>query len=287
MTIQPGQLSVSHNANFINWTVRVKEYDLVLDRKTGELTAKISGGFNEKTGEEIAEPITIEQLVKESNIASVLLPNSEALSLINKREYFNRSADHYYLSHTAKSYEELKESGYFEFKRNMWAGACSEDDWKTMEEAFACGIEKARMAIAEEQTSGQKTSEQKTSEQKTSEQKTSEQKTSEHKTSEQKTSEQKTSEQKTSEQKTSEQKTGGGGNDVKYTVVEWDGAEWVGIATFESMKQVELFVSRAKTELASIRHLGEMKVCTDFSGIYPHGATIFSNLEESVKKDCN
>ena len=242
MTIQPGQLSVSHNANFINWTVRVKEYDLVLDRKTGELTAKISGGFNEKTGEEIAEQITIGQLVKESNIASVLLPNGEALSLINKREYFNRSADHYYLSHTAKSYEELKESGYFEFKRNMWAGACSEDDWKTMEEAFACGIEKARMAIADEP--------------------------------------------KTDEQKTGEQKTGSGGNDVKYTVVEWDGAEWVGIATFESMKQVEVFVSRAKTELASIRHLGEMKVCTDFSGIYPHGATIFSNLEELVKKDC-
>ena len=243
MTIQPGQLSVSHNANFINWTVRVKEYDLVLDRKTGELTAKISGGFNEKTGEEIAEQITIGQLVKESNIASVLLPNGEALSLINKREYFNRSADHYYLSHTAKSYEELKESGYFEFKRNMWAGACSEDDWKTMEEAFACGIEKARMAIADEP--------------------------------------------KTDEQKTGEQKTGSGENDVKYTVVEWDGAEWVGIATFESMKQVEVFVSRAKTELASIRHLGEMKVCTDFSGIYPHGATIFSNLEELVKKDCN
>lgn len=235
MTIKSGQLSVSHNANFINWTVRVKEYDLVLDRKTGELTAKISGGFNEKTGEELAEPITIEQLVKESNIASVLLPNSEALSLINKREYFNRSADHYYLNHTAKSYEELKECGYFEFKRNMWAGAG--DDWKTMEEAFACGIEKARMAIAEEQ-------------------------------------------------KTSEQKTSSGGNDVKYTVVEWDGAEWVGIATFESMKQVEVFVNRAKTELASIRHLGEMKVCTDFSGIYPHGATIFSNLEELVKKDC-
>ena len=237
MTIKSGQLSVSHNANFINWTVRVKEYDLVLDRKTGELTAKISGGFNEKTGEEIAEPITIGQLVKESNIASVLLPNGEALSLSNKREYFNRSADHYYLSHTAKSYEELKESGYFEFKRNMWAGASSEDDWKTMEEAFACGIEKARMAIAEEQ-------------------------------------------------KTSEQNTSSGGSDVKYTVVEWDGAEWVGIATFESMKQVEVFVNRAQTELASIRHLGEMKVCTDFSGIYPHGATIFSNLEELVKKDC-
>ena len=72
MTIQQGQLSVSHNANFINWTIRVKEYDLMLDRKTGELTAKISSGFNEKTGEEIAESITIEQLVKDNNITSVL-----------------------------------------------------------------------------------------------------------------------------------------------------------------------------------------------------------------------
>ena len=237
MTIQSGQLSVSHNANFINWTVRVKEYNLALDRKTGELTAKISSGFNDKTGEEIAEPITIEQLVKDNNITSVLLPNGEALSLINKREYFNRAADHYYMSHTSKSYEELKEGGYFEFKRNMWAGVCNDDDWKTMQEAFACGIEKARMAIADEP-------------------------------------------------KTSEPKTSSGGNDVKYTVVEWDRAEWVGIATFESEKQAKEFVNRARTELSSIRPLGEMKVCTDFSGIYPHGATIFSNLEDSVKKSC-
>jgi hypothetical protein len=232
MTIQQGQLSVSHNANFINWTIRVKEYDLMLDRKTGELTAKISSGFNEKTGEEIAESITIEQLVKDNNITTVLLPNGEGLSLTDKREYFNRAADHYYLSHTSKSYEELKESDYFEFKRKMWAGDCKEDDWKTMADAFACGIEKARTAIAEEL------------------------------------------------------KTDSGRKNEKYTVVEWNGAEWVGIATFESTTQVDEFVNRAKTELASIRPLGEMRVCTDFSGIYPHGATIFSNLEDSVKKNC-
>ncbi len=228
MTIQPGQLSVSHNANFVNWTIRVREYDLVLDRKTGELIAKISSGFNEKTGEEIAEPITIEQLVKDNNITSVLLPNGEGLSLINKREYFNRAADHYYLSHTPKSYEELKESGYFEFKKKLWAGDSGEDEWKTMEEAFACGMEKARMAITEEQKRKKE----------------------------------------------------------KYTVAEWDGAEWVGIATFESAAQGEEFVNRAKTELSSIRPVGTMKVCTDFKGIYPHGATIFSNLEDTVKKSC-
>jgi hypothetical protein len=232
MTIKSIQLPVSHNANFINWTIKIKEYDLILDRKTGELAAKISDGFNEETGEEITEAATIEQLVKENNISFVLLPNGEELSLINKREYFNRAADHYYLTHSPKSYEELKKNGYLEFKRKSWAGDCREDDWKTMEEAFACGVEKARITIAEEQ------------------------------------------------------KTDNGRKDEKYTVVEWDGTEWIGIAKFESTKQVEEFVSRARTELSSIRTIGEMRVCTNFNGIYPGGASIFSNIEDSVKASC-
>jgi len=260
MTIQSSQLSVSHNANFINWTIRVKEYDLVLDRKTGELTAKISSGFDEKTGEEITETITIEQLVKDNNISFVLLPNGEELSLTNKREYFNRAADHYYLSHTRKSYEELKESGYIEFKKKSWADDCNENDWKTMEEAFACGMDKARMAIAEEQkTAGGKKDEKYTAA---------------------------PGIEKAHAVIAEERKTVSGKRDKEYTVAEWDGAEWVGVATFESIKQAEEFVNRAKTELASIRPLGEMMVCTDFSGIYPHGASIFSNLEDWVKKNC-
>lgn len=61
---------------------------------------------------------------------------------------FNETAHRYYISHTAKSGEELK--GYFHNDQYSWSDGLIGDEWEDTSECMACAEEKATQAIEQE-----------------------------------------------------------------------------------------------------------------------------------------
>ena len=61
---------------------------------------------------------------------------------------FNNAAHKYYLKNTSKSFDDLND--YLSYETTSWADGLHGDEWETIEQAEACGIEAASQYLEKE-----------------------------------------------------------------------------------------------------------------------------------------
>ena len=78
--------------------------------------------------------------------------NRSGLSTMDNQKMlavFNEAAHSHYIKHTNKTFQQLTD--YLSYQKSSWADGCYGDEWETIEQATACGVEAASQYLETEE----------------------------------------------------------------------------------------------------------------------------------------